>query len=138
MAGDIPPLMTARYVENPLVPMSVMCTGDPFLIVARPPNSGVVFSKKTPYTLTPTQLDIGFAGPNRDSMLVWNHSADWLFLRFGQAPVPPSGADPHFTWVVKGNDGFVIPQSWIFFGGPLYGVWDNVLGSGYAICTELT
>lgn len=130
--------MAARYIQDPAQILLPLCTGDPFLIVARPPNSGVTFHKFTPASLVPVQLDLGFLGANRDMLTIYNTSDKDLYVKLGPSPTLTS-----FTTVLSGDGSkgpkfWSLPQSWIFYGGPVWGFWPENPGNGGAMLTELT
>lgn len=113
-------VLVAPRVDEPGTLVFPRATGDPFLIVARPPNSTVVFRRAIPASLFSTQLDFfGFSGANRDYMSVSNNANSDLLVHLGFDPASAT----NFTERVKPGETFRLGLSWILYGGPVQGIW---------------
>lgn len=112
-------VMVGRLVSNPTQLVMPLATGDPFWIVARPPNSGVLFKRAIAASTSSQQLDFfGIIGANRDAMSVHNDSNGTLLLNQGD----PASASA-FTERLEPGETWNLPLSWVLYGGPVHGIW---------------
>lgn len=113
-------VLAARRVDSPADVVLPFATNDPFLIIASPPNTGVIFQRSVFASTFPTQLDFfGIGGANRKYMSVHNNANADLYLNMNSGTVSTN----NFTERLKPGDTWRLPLSWPRYGGPVFGLW---------------
>lgn len=118
-------VIAARDIQTPTNIVLPFASSDPFLIVAAPPNTGVVWDKTVAASLSSVQLDQGFLDTTRRAMTVLNDTVlGTLYIRMaGAASLTAHHAQvpPKHTWT--------LPNGWVSYGGDVFGIWDVADGS---------
>lgn len=130
--GRVKAIIAARYIQDPSQIVLPLASGDPFLIVAQPPNSSITFHTARSASTSPQDLDSGFFGANRRSWSVFNDAEDAnLYLKLGFGASLTS-----FTVKVPPQHLYEPPHAWVTYAGPLNGVWDQAEGGAQSLVME--